>query len=93
MSKAQCMGVNQTDFTGDDGKRVKGCKLHYVIEMLGVTGHACMTKFFREGNADFEVWENLLKQAAGNEKNLPGKTLDMVFGPKGNIESIKLITV
>lgn len=92
MSKAQCMGVGRTDFTGDDGKRVSGYKLHYVIEMLGVTGHACMTKFFREGNVDFEVWENLVKQAAGNEKNLPGKTLDIVFGPKGNIENIKLIT-
>lgn len=92
MSKAQCVGVSSTNFTNDKGEKITGFNLFYTIQMIGVTGMACMKKFFRDGNDDFVVWEDLVKQAAGNEKNLPGKVVDIVFGPKGNIESIKLLS-
>lgn len=92
MSKAKCVGVSKMDFKDKDGKSVVGDNLFYNIPMIGVEGEAAIKKFFNKEKDEYAVWVDLVRQAAGNEKNLPGKMIDIVFGPKGNVESIKLIT-
>lgn len=71
MAKIRLLGVQDLDFTSNDGNQIKGIKIHYAYSTNNVFGNAVGTKFFSEGLCSkLCITSNDLRSMVDNEVNV-----------------------